>query len=167
MDLKDNLKIERYKLVTDRQKYFTELARNTFDFYIKLFISLVAGAIALTSAKSILDIDPQLLRRFIGIILFLISFGGLVSIIQISFCLWRWYGFRRTEISINPDSPPIKKGAWYFEGLYILTIFVSLIVMWFCAVQLDVLVQKIKKQQSLTTQSTSPDSAAGAKLGTE
>lgn len=50
MILVDKLKLERYKLVTDRQKYFTNLAKNSFGYYIKAFIYLCAGAITLISA---------------------------------------------------------------------------------------------------------------------
>jgi len=158
MNLQENLKIERYKLVVNRQKYFTELARTTFNSYIKIFIYLVAGGIALISAKSILEIDPQLLRKLIRIILVLAYIIAIVSIIQIGFCLWRWYGFRRAEIEINPDSPPIKKLAWIFEGLYIFIIIITLIVICRGASQIDSIVKKLQPQQkqTQTTQSIEP-----------
>ena len=45
MTMEENLKLERYKMVTERQKYFTDLARDSFASYIKVFTYLCAGAI--------------------------------------------------------------------------------------------------------------------------
>ena len=55
MTLDEELKLERYKLVTDRQKYFTNLARDAFTSYVKIFTTLAIGAITLLSAKSKLN----------------------------------------------------------------------------------------------------------------
>ncbi len=133
MSLEDDLKLERYKLVTDRQKYFTELARATFDTYTKIFVSLSAGGIALVSAKSSLGVDSELLPRLVKGIAALVTFMGLASTGQIVFCVVRWYGFRREEHDLYPRAGDPKGWAWVFEGLYMVVIVASIIVVWWAA----------------------------------
>jgi hypothetical protein len=141
MNLEDKLKLERYKLVTDRQKYFTNLAKDSFRSYIKVFTYLCAGAITLISAKSSLQIDTDLLLQLIKAIAILITFLGAVSAGQIAFCLKRWYGFRRTETEINSKCPPPEWWACIFEGLYILAIVISVVVTWFGSSKLGLIIQ--------------------------
>ncbi|MHC5054286.1 MAG: cytochrome b family protein [Planctomycetota bacterium] len=136
MSLVHDLKLERYKLVTDRQKYFTELARSAFATYLKVFTGLAGATIALISAKSKLDITQQLLRSLVDSVALLVSFLGVVSIGQIIFCLVRWHGFRRAEIKVNSDSPPLKSWFWVFEGLYCLAIAISVGAVWLVSRQL-------------------------------
>lgn len=130
MEMEEELKIERYKLVTDRQKYFTELSRNAFASYIKIFTGLIAGAITIISAKAKLGLEPKLLIPIIDGLVYLVSFLGLLTILQIIFCLARWKGYRRAECKINPDSPKVKSWWWLFEGLYCLAILISIIAAW-------------------------------------
>ena len=138
MELEKNLKLERYKLVTDRQKYFTELSRDAFGTYLKVFIGLSAGLITLVSAKSPLQIDYKVLSQLITGIGILITFLGISISVQICFFLIRWYGFRRAEKEINPDSPDVKRWAWIFEGFYIFMICTSVVVIWIgiCSIKL-------------------------------
>jgi C4-dicarboxylate transporter len=125
--LKEQMRLERYKLVTDRQKYFTELARDTFASYMKIFTGLAAGGIALISAKSKLELGPDILKPLLYTIAVLISFLGIVAIAQIAFCLKRWKGYRDREREVNPDSPSIKKWYWVFETLYCVSILLSIV----------------------------------------
>lgn len=131
VSLEDDLKLERYKLVTDRQKYFTELARSAFASYIKVFIGLAAGGITLISASLKLELKPELLQPLVNVISCLVIFLGFVTIGQIIFCLIRWRGYRKAETEINPDSPPIKGWYWVFEGLYCVAIAISIVAIWF------------------------------------
>ena len=50
----EELKLERYKVITERQKYFTELAKDTFNIYLKIFVYIVTlpQTIAGIAAKS-------------------------------------------------------------------------------------------------------------------
>lgn len=128
--ISDELRLEQYKFVTDRQKYFTELARDTFSSYVKIFTALIAGGIALISAKSTLDLDPELLGRLLYAIVSLVTFLGVVAIGQIGFCLARWIDYRRAEREINPASREIKGWWWVFEGLYCAAVLVSIIAIW-------------------------------------
>ena len=130
MTFDEELKLERYKVVTARQKYFTDLAQGAFTSYSKAFASLVAGGIALISAKSKLELEPELLNSLLNAILYLVAFLGVVAIGQIIFCLARWKGYREDEIDINPDSPPIKWWWWIFETLYCIAITVSIVAIW-------------------------------------
>jgi len=120
------LKIERYKSVIDRQKYFTDLARDSFKSYLQIYTALITGGITLVYAKPNLDIEQDLLGSLSTALVFLIAFLGVVSIGQIIFCLVRWKGFRDTEVDIIPN-PPIKPWWWVFEGLYCLAIIISII----------------------------------------
>jgi hypothetical protein len=112
MDLRDSLKLERYKLVTDRQRYFTELARDAFASYVKFLTGLTAGAIALVSTRNRLELR-------IDIVLYLIN--GIL------------YGFRTAESKINPDSPKPDWWWWIFETLYIVAILFSVGLAWYYA----------------------------------
>jgi len=144
MTLEDNLKLERYKLVTDRQKYFTDLAKDSFASYIKVFTYLCAAAITLVSARSSLQIDVELLLQLVNAIVILVTFLGIVSGIQIVFCLVRWYGFRKAETQINKECPKAEWWAWIFEGLYILAIGISIFVVWFGSSKLGLIIQSLK-----------------------
>jgi hypothetical protein len=130
MSLKDDIKLERYKLVTDRQKYFTELAKDTFNSYVRFFMSFAGGAVALIYFKKQLDVDPQVIISLLRAIAFLLTLVALVSIGQIIFCLIRWYGLRNTECSINPECPKPEWWAWIYEGLYMFAIGGSIILAW-------------------------------------
>ena len=130
MSLDDSLKLERYKLVTDRQKYFTELARSSFAEYMKVFTGLAAGAIVLVSAKSKLDLKPEHARLLIIAIAGLVTLLGVLAIGQIVFCLVRWYGYRRAENEVNENAPLIKSWFWVFEVLYCVAIGLSILAGW-------------------------------------
>lgn len=125
MDLADSLRLERYKFVTDRQKYFTELARDAFSSYAKFFAALVAAGLALVSSKEPLGIQTDVLLYLVHSVLYLGGFLALVASIQIAFCLWRWHGYRKAERTIYPSSPPIDRVWWLFETLYIVAIWVA------------------------------------------
>jgi hypothetical protein len=133
MSLNDDMKLERYKLVTGRQKYFTELARGSFSSYMKIFTGLAVAGISLVSAKSKIDLQPQLLILLLKIVIYLITFLGIAAVGQIIFCLIRWKGYRQAESKINPDVPEIKKWWWVFEGLYCAAITASIVLIWMVA----------------------------------
>lgn len=143
MDITDELRLARYKLVNDRQKYFTELAKGTFASFVKIFTALLAGAIALVSAKSQLNLKPGLLFPLLRWITYLVTFLGVACICQIIFCLARWKGYRVSERGINPDSPPIKSWWWMFEGLYCLVIGVAIAVVWVMLRHLALVIEEI------------------------
>ena len=139
MELADALKLEYYKYVIDRQKYFTELARDAFASYAKFFSALGAGAVALVSAKEKLLLKPEMLNYLVSILLYLMTFLALVSSAQIVFCLSRWRHFRRQESTLNPASPAVHRLWWVFESLYILAIGVTVVVAWSLGRQLPAL----------------------------
>jgi hypothetical protein len=130
VSLKDDLKLERYKLVTDRQKYFTELARDTFNSYVRIFVTFAGGAVALIYFKKQLEVDPKVIVALLQAIAYLLTLVAVISVGQIFFCLVRWYGLRETECQINPDCPKPEWWAWIFEGLYALAISGSIYVAW-------------------------------------
>src|SRR5438874_578249 len=102
MEFKEALQLEHFKFVIDRQRYFTELARDAFASYSKLFSGLVAGSVALVSAKEKLQLPPTILGYLVVVLLLLMTFLGLVTSVQIAFCLMRWRHFRLEESKINP-----------------------------------------------------------------
>jgi hypothetical protein len=125
VSLKDDLKLERYKLVTDRQKYFTELAKDTFNSYVRVFVTFAGGAVALIYFE-----NPQVIIALLKVIALLLSLVAVISVGQIFFCLVRWYGLRSTECEINPDCPKPEWWAWIYEGLYMLAIGGSIFLAW-------------------------------------
>ena len=134
MLLDEEFKLERYKLVTDRQKYFTELARSSFGSYVKVLTGLAMASLTLISAQTQLGIKTNLLEKLIYSVAGLTSFWGFVAIAQISFCLFRWRGYRKAEQSVYVDSPEIKWWWWIFETLYCLFIAVSVGCIWYCSI---------------------------------
>jgi len=142
MSLEDDFKLERYKLVTDRQKYFTELARDSFAYYIKIFTALAMAAITILSASSRLGLEYELLRHLIFGVAGLVTFLGIAAIGQIVFCLFRWRGYRHAERDVYPDSPPIKWWWWIFESLYCVCIAISVGVVWAVSKSILALISK-------------------------
>jgi hypothetical protein len=130
MTLEESLKLERYKLVTERQKYFTDLAKGTFNYYARTFASFAVGAIALVSLKRKLSIEAEVIAGIIQMIAILLTLIAIGSIVQVAFCLKRWYGFRDAECEINPLCPRPESWAILFEGMYGLGIGASIIVIW-------------------------------------
>lgn len=130
MELQDALKIERYKFVTDRLKYFTDLARDAFASYVRFLTALVVGGIALMSGRTKLELAPDLVLYLMHGIAYLITFLGLVAIGQILFCLRKWSGFRRAEHAINPDSPKPSRWSWLYEFGFVLAIVVTVWATW-------------------------------------
>ena len=88
VELKEALQVEHYKFVMDRQRYFTELARDAFASYAKLFSGLSAGIIALVSAKEKLQLPSNVLAQLLIAVLLLVTFLGIVASAQIA-SAWR------------------------------------------------------------------------------
>jgi len=130
MSLKENLKIERYKFVVDRQGYFTDLAKQTFNLYARTFAAFSAGAVTLISLRNQLSLKATVVISLLDAIALLLTLAAIISIIQICFCLKRWYGFRKAECEINPDAPKPESWAWLFEGMYCIAIIASIVVAW-------------------------------------
>lgn len=133
MSFKDNLKLERYRLVTERQAYFTNLAKETFNSYARTFAAFVAGAVTLISLRNQLQLQPTVIIALLDAIAVLLSLAAVISIFQIFFCLKRWYGFRNAECEINPAAPKPESWAWLFEGMYCVAIIASVFVSWWGA----------------------------------
>jgi len=66
MTLEEGLRLERYKFVTERQKYFTDLAKETFNSYTTMFAAFAAGAVTFVSLTKQLALASA--RRFSGLI---------------------------------------------------------------------------------------------------
>jgi len=130
MELEDSLKLERYKFVIDRQKYFTELARDAFASYAKLYGAAIAGAVAVISARSRLSLRPDTVVYLVRVIAILVTVLGIVGSTQILFCLARWWGFRSAERKIYAQSPPVHWWWWAFETMYILAILAGIVGAW-------------------------------------
>jgi hypothetical protein len=118
MEIAEALKLERYKFVVDRQKYFTELAREAFGSYVKLFSALAGGGITLVSAGNKLELSAELLRHLITALVYLAAILAFVASAQIVFCLARWWGYRKAERRILPSSPEEKWWWWVYEALH-------------------------------------------------
>ena len=130
MSIKEDLRLERYKFVINRQGYFTDLAKQTFNSYTRIFFAFVAGAVTLISLRNRLHLDDSVVIALLDAIALLLSLTAAISIFQISFCLKRWYGFRAAECSINPEVPIPEGWAWLFEGMYCVAIIASVLVAW-------------------------------------
>jgi len=130
MTFKESLKLERYKLVTERQKYFTDLARDSFKSYTRTFAGFAAGALMLVSLKKQLSLDAADVTALLQAIAVVLTLAAIISIAQTIFCLVRWYGFRKAECDINPECPKPEWWACLFEVMYCLGILVSVCIAW-------------------------------------
>jgi hypothetical protein len=130
MTFEENLKLERYKFVTGRLGYFTDLAKETFSSFARTFAAFVAGAVTLISLRKQLELDPTVVVALLDAIAVLLTLAAVISIAQIGFCLKRWYGFRAAECEINPDIPRAERWAWLFEGMYCVAIVAAIVVAW-------------------------------------
>ena len=128
--LRESLTLERYKVVTERQKYFTELAKDAFNFYTRIYAAFAAGALALVSVKKELSLGPDVITNLHKGIAVLLTFAAFMAVVQIAFCLHRWYGFRKAECEINPGAPEPECWAGLFEAMYCLGIGASVCVAW-------------------------------------
>jgi hypothetical protein len=145
MAIREDLKVERYKLATSRQEYFTDLAKETFSYYVKIFISLSSGAIALVSLNKPLVIGVDLLSKLLFAIGALLSIVGLISICQIIFCLIRWYIFHDEECQIDPDCRKAEWWACLFEGMYVVAIASSIMVLWYGIGRFDTILHVMQR----------------------
>jgi len=131
VSLADELKLERYKLITGLQRYFTELAKDAFQSYVRIFVTFAGGAVGLVYFQAQLEVNPTIIVALLRAIAYLLTLVAIVIIGQITFCLVRWYGLRRTESEMNPDCPEPEWWAWIFEGLYVVVIGASIFVVWY------------------------------------
>jgi len=136
MNLLESLELERYKLLIDRQKYYTGLAKDAFGSYTKLLTGLAAGGIALVSTRTRLEIRPTVLLYLVDGIVYLVTFLGVIASAQIVFCLARWWDCRHAELKMNSNSPAIRWWWWLFESLYVVAILFSIAVTWHMADEL-------------------------------
>lgn len=143
MTFEESLTLERYKLVTERQKYFTDLAKDTFNSYTTIFAAFAGGAVALVSSKKQLGIEPAVVAALLQMIAVLLTLTAVFTVIQIVFCLKRWYGFRKAECMINPKVPKPENWAWLFEGMYCFGIVLSSAFAWWGFHYLDAILGKV------------------------
>jgi len=94
------LNLRRYDNAVRRQQYFSEFCRNTFNFYVKVGGWICAAVAALVSYSSdpISNGNGQVTKDdFVFLLegsLYIVILLGALSIFQIVFCLFRWYGYR-------------------------------------------------------------------------
>lgn len=141
MTFDESLKLERYKFVTGRLGYFTDLAKETFSSFTRTFAAFVAGAFALISTRVQLNLDPTVAIALLKGIAILLTLAGGISVAQICFCLKRWYGFREVECEINPAVPAAEPWAFLFEGMYCFAILAAIAVAWWGTIHFEAVLQ--------------------------
>lgn len=124
-------KTDLMKSAVERQKYVTDLAVATFNYFTKTFIWISGGAFAALSLKEKLDIKQEVLISILSGMAVLITIVGLVSIFQISFGLVRWYKYRIMELELS-DYEKLKPEWWaaLYELSYVFTIVGALVIVW-------------------------------------
>jgi hypothetical protein len=143
----ESLKLERYKFVTGRQGYFTDLAKETFSSFARTFAAVVAGAVTLISLRKQLELDSTVVIALLDAIAVLLTLAAGISIAQIVFCLNRWYGFRRAECEINSSVPIPEPWAWLFEGMYCLAILAAILVAWWGINHFEVVLEAVAQKK--------------------
>lgn len=147
MTFEESLRLERYKFVTGRQGYFTDLAKETFSSFARTFAAFVAGAVTLISLRKQLELDPSVVVALLDAIAVLLTLAAAISIAQIAFCLKRWYGFRGAECEINPAVSKPEHWAWLFEGMYCLAILAAIAVAWWGINHFEVVLEAVAQKK--------------------
>lgn len=122
---------EEIKLLVDRQKYMTDLAKDIFNYFTKMFVSLSAGAFAAISLQEKLHISKDILDKVFTGIAILVTIVGIVAIMQLVILLIRWYQYRHLEVKLT-GIEELKPEWWaaIFELLFGLAILASIVVIW-------------------------------------
>ena len=107
-------------------------------------MSLITAIVAIISLKKQFNIDTDILLSLIQVISILLYVIGISSIIQIFFCLWRWYQFRKKENLLVGNKHSFEYLASLFEGLYIITILVSLFFIKYGNIRYNEILKQIK-----------------------
>jgi hypothetical protein len=147
MTFDENLKLERYKFVTGRQGYFTDLAKETFGSFARTFAAFVAGAVTLISLRKQLELHPTVVVALLDAIAVLLTLAAVISVGQIAFCLKRWYGFRKAECEINLEVPKPEPWAWLFEGMYCVAILAAIAVAWWGVSHFEGVLEAVAQKQ--------------------
>lgn len=114
-----SLASQRLTIAVERQRYMSDMAKDTFNYFTKLFASMAAGAFAVVSLREKLDMHPATLDIIFSGITILIGVVGILSILQILFCLWRWFQYRTIEYNLTNDPAVRPSGsAAFFELAY-------------------------------------------------
>jgi hypothetical protein len=145
MDYQEELKIERFKVITDRQKYFTDLAKDTFNIYMRIFVYIITGIVALVTFMSKFTIPETVMIKLVSVLISLLMLIAVSSCVQILFCLIRWYFLKREEEKLNTAA----KGEWWaciFEGMYILVIIVSISFMYSAKKDIHTIIKQIESK---------------------
>src|SRR5688572_6549623 len=98
---------QRLSIAVERQRYMSDMAKDTFNYFTKLFASMAAGAFTVLSLREQLKLPAATLELIFSGITVLIVVVGILSVLQIIFCLWRWFGYRSIEYRLSGD-PAIK-----------------------------------------------------------
>ena len=146
MEMEDNLRLERYKLVTSRQAWVVDVARGVYTGYATTLAAFVAGALSLTAATDIVErLGAPTVTKILLFIAIFISCVGIVSTFQIGFCLRRWYEYRDAECHIYSAAPKPEWWAKYFEIAFVVIMGASLALVWIGYFALADIIQSMPK----------------------
>jgi uncharacterized membrane protein YidH (DUF202 family) len=144
MDYQEELNIERYKVITDRQKYFTDLTKDTFNIYMRTFVYIITGIVALVSFMDKFSIPENVMTQLIKVLISLLTIIAVSSCVQILFCLIRWYSLKNQEKQIN-TAAKVEWWAWIYEGMYMAVIVVSVFFMYAAKNEIRTVITQIEK----------------------
>ena len=131
MDIRENIMLERYKLVTSRQTYLVDMTKETFSSYAKTLATFVAGSFVLvSSAQKLLPVSPDAVVDILRAIAVFLTFAAAISTFQIYLCTVRWFEYRHAECTLNPDAPRPGRLDCLFEYAYGLAIVGSVALVW-------------------------------------
>ena len=130
MELHECFTLERYRLATERQTYYTALARDAFAGYAKFVAMITLGGVALISARDSLGLDRAMMPDLIRVLAYVVTFLGIVAVVQIAFALIRWRWFRQVESQIDPGTPRVPPVWWLSDALYIIIVAGSVWSIW-------------------------------------
>ena len=130
MELHECFTLERYRLATERQQYYTALARDAFAGYAKFVAVIILGGVALISARDSLGLDRAVMPDLIRVLAYVVTFLGIVAVVQIGFALVRWRWFRQVESRIDPGTPRVPPVWWLSDALYIVIVAGSVWCIW-------------------------------------
>ncbi len=139
-ELTKEAQLEMYKSVIDRQKMCSEFSHYSFLFFIKFiaWVCVALGALVSFVSKigSTVPTEKEtssnivvLTKDHLSLILdgssSLVWVLGVLTSVQIVFCLCRWTQYRRIESRLSNGVVKAEYGAWIFEVLYVIAILVT------------------------------------------
>jgi hypothetical protein len=133
VELHDGFVLERYKLLVERERYCTVMARDAFATYGKFVVVVALGAVAMVSARESLGLDKTLMPQLLKFLGALVAFLAFIAVAQIVIAMVRQYTLHEAQRGIDADVRRMRRTWWVVDAVYLAIIVASLLYAWHAA----------------------------------